>query len=360
MFFTDKGKLDDMFAEAREVMSDEQMQELVQVVTPEECISLEPKLASRKNALVGGLFWPKDRTMCSLSFARELASKLEQSGVTFELNEEVVSASCTNGEHHLSLASGRVLNTNAVVVAAGVGSGHLMKRLSPVGPPGLSALPLYGMRGHSLTIEASHICSTDEKVLQRSIADCDSMTFYSPLPENIGSSQKLLRIAGFGDFDGWGFGPGAVRPWRLQQLRAAAEKTFGPELWAGRATTTSLSGEVVSPPELVPEVDSSTTWCGLRPMSPDGLPLIGRVLGKDNSRAGLPLFVNAGHGALGWTLSAASGDLLAEVVSREIGPTSSGTSESSGSSDLYDVLPKLDPNRFRWPRVLKNILSASD
>jgi len=361
MFFTDAAKMKALFVEAEEVLSHEQMQELLKVLTPDECVSLEPKLAPRKRDLVGGLFWPKDRTMCSLSFARELACKLEQSGVKFELNEEVASACCTDGEHYVSLASGRLLRTDAVVVAAGVGSGHLLKKLSPVGPPGLSAVPLYGMRGHSLTVEASHLCHEDDRVLQRSIADCDSMTFYSPLPENSSRPQeKLLRIAGFGDFDGWGFGPGAVRPWRLQQLRDAAEKTFGPDLWAGHKADRKLSGEIVNPPELIPENDSSTTWCGLRPMSPDGLPLVGRLLGKGNSRTGLPLFVNAGHGALGWTLSAASGELLAETVSREMLNTSGDNSHNPLSEGLYEVLSSLDPNRFRWPLILKKALSTNE
>eukprot|EP00927_Polykrikos_kofoidii_P061156 TRINITY_DN56026_c0_g1_i1.p1 TRINITY_DN56026_c0_g1~~TRINITY_DN56026_c0_g1_i1.p1 ORF type:complete len:517 (-),score=58.58 TRINITY_DN56026_c0_g1_i1:158-1708(-) len=359
MFFTDQAKLDTALAEAQEVFSPEEINELLKVVSSDECVSLEPMLAKRKQELVGGLFWPKDRTMCSLSFSRELAVKLKESGLKLELNEDVVGACSKSGKHYVSLASGRSLLADAIVVAAGVGSGKLLQRFASAGPHGLSPIPLYGMRGHSLTVEASHLCSEDDSVLQRSIADCDSMTFFSPLPKKADQpEQKLLRIAGFGDFDGWGFGPGAVRPWRLHQLRVSAEKTFGTELWAGWRATEPPSGYTVQPPELVPKRDSLTTWCGLRPMSPDGLPLIGRVLGKNGNREGLPLFVNAGHGALGWTLSAASGELLAESVSRELLAKEEIMPRPPCHQELHAMLPHFEPNRFRWGSVMKKALRS--
>ena len=70
---------------------------------------------------------------------------------------------------------------------------------------------------------------------------------------------------------------------------------------------------------------------------------------------GLPIFVNAGHGALGWTMSAASGELLAESVSREL-PIGADAPQRPYDAELHAMLPHFDPNRFRWAQVLKTAI----
>lgn len=379
MYFTDKAKLDAMVKENVEALPVDRREACMKVISPEEVVALEPILAKRQCEIVGGVYWPLDRTICPLSFSRELAASLGNSGVTFRLGEDVKGAfsSAAGGgassarRQGLVLASGEVVEADAVVVAAGVGSGLLLQRLSAAGGGGLSPVTLYGMRGHSVTLDVTGMCgnseglASDAHVLNRSLCDGDAMTFYSPLPpDESRPGRRLLRMAAFGDFDGWGYGPAAVRPWRLEQLMSAAKGTFGPAIASISAQSKSPgglgaspgAGSALEPSELCPESDTATRWCGLRPMSPDGLPLVGQLQGTGATKPGvLPLFVNAGHGALGWTLSPACGELLATSVAQAL-LSESGSAPDDIETELRPVLPllpHLDPNRFRWSRILR-------
>lgn len=379
MYFTDKAKLDAMVKENVEALPADRLESCMKVISPEEVVALEPILARRQSEIVGGVYWPLDRTICPLSFCRELASSLGSSGVTFRLGEDVEGAfspaagggGSSARRQGLLLASGDAVEADAVVVAAGVGSGLLLQRLSAAGGGGLSPVTLYGMRGHSVTLDVTQMCGNseglagDSHVLNRSLCDGDAMAFYSPLPpDERRPERRLLRMAAFGDFDGWGYGPAAVRPWRLEQLMSAAKATFGPTIASigthsqspGGLGASPGAGSALEPSELCPDSDPTTRWCGLRPMSPDGLPLVGQLLGADATKPGvLPLFVNAGHGALGWTLSLACGELVAASVAQRL------LSESRNEPDdveaelrpVLPLLPHLDPNRFRWSRVLR-------
>jgi len=357
MYFRDRKKLQALVEENEGVFAPEQRDERYRVVSAEECVELEPVLSKQADQIVGGVFWHADKTICPLTFSKALASSLAEDGVRFMQGEEVVSTSPGSGGAgsacSLKLKSGQEVAADAVVLAAGVGTGALLKRLSPAGAP---PLPLYGMRGHSLTVDASHLppSGLNDHCLRRSICDADSMVFFSPLPRNGSdpSDRPLLRVVAFGDFDGWGYGPGAVRDWRVQQMVDVAKRNFGEDFFAPEA-----AAALKAPPaqgtslgsELCPAADASTRWTGLRPMSPDGLPIVGGV----GSVGRAPVFVNTGHGSLGWTLSAGSGEVLADAVAAALpcGGDSAGAAAANGEAAAFAA--PLQPQRFRWPEVLR-------
>jgi len=134
-------------------------------------------------------------------------------------------------------------------------------------------VPLYPLKGYSLTAPirartiAPHI----------SITDYEHKIVYARLGDR-------LRIAGMADIDGR---RADLNPRRVAALRAAAAAMF-----PGAA-----------------DFDRAIAWCGLRPATPKGLPIIDRTP-FDN------LWLNIGHGALGFTLALASGRLIGDLVSR--------------------------------------------
>ena len=363
MVFADEAKLRAMREESEASFAPDERESRFRVVSAADCVALEPALSHRAHELVGGVYWPKDRTICPLAFSQELAASLQQRGASFALGEEAVAlrpppptqaqaqAPPRGGgaKTLLELASGRALPVDAVVVAAGVGSGHVLRTLGGAAMP---AAPLYGMRGHSLTVDVSHLPGSGrhEHVLRQSLCDGDTMAFFSPLLPAPGSERRLLRIAAFGDFDGWDYGPQAVRPWRQKQLLAAARTAlgFGVDADVERAP---LAASALGP-SLCPEADPATQWSGLRPMSPDGLPMLGYAgSGPD----GCKLFLNAGHGALGWTLSGGCAELLGEAVAAQLPPPLAAPPAPMRRAPeaLRRLASELSPSRFGWGEVLR-------
>lgn len=366
MVFTDEAKLRAMREESEASFAPDDRDSRFRVVSAADCVALEPALSHRAHELVGGVYWPKDRTICPLSFSQELAASLQQRGATFALGDEAVALrslpeqpqpqpqaqpqaqSRAGAKTLLELASGRTLPVDAVVVAAGVGSGHVLRAL---GGDAMPAAPLYGMRGHSLTVDVSHLPGSGrhEHVLRQSLCDGDTMAFFSPLLPAPGSDRRLLRIAAFGDFDGWDYGPKAVRPWRQKQLLAAARTAlgFGVDAEVERAP---LAASALGP-SLCPEADPATQWSGLRPMSPDGLPMLGFA---GSGPGGCKLFLNAGHGALGWTLSGGCAELLGEAVAAQLPPLAAPSAPTRRAPEaLRRLAPELSPSRFGWGEVLR-------
>ena len=316
------------------------------VVSSQECLELEPSLEKIGKELVGGIFWHKDATMDALAFSNELSKSLKQRGASFEFGETLESA---EEDGTLTLASGRsIKDVDALVIASGVQSGHL---LSSVGDPASSiSAPLYGMRGHSMTfdITESSALPPNDRLLNRSVCDGETMVFFSPLCNS--DSTRYLRAAAFGDFDGFDYGPRAVKQWRMSQIMDAIHRIF-PASFAQEASRIkpkeAAKGKLALGSSLCPADDPSTQWTGLRPMSPDGMPILG-LAGK--TRCGsIPIFMNAGHGALGWTLSAGSGILLADSVGKHF----QNNRTASAHDALAALKPHFDSARFSWRNVLE-------
>ena len=241
-----------------------------QVKSAAECLRIEPALAASEVALVGGTYTPDDESGDAHLFTQALADCCSQRGVRFRydtaINELLAEAGRIAG---LRLASGEILAADAYVMAAGSYSTPLLRSVGV-------HIPVYPAKGYSITIPLA----ADAPAPTVSLTDDGHKLVYSRL-------GNRLRVAGTAEFDGYNLDLNGVR---LDALRRRTRALF-PRLEA--------AGEVA-------------TWAGLRPATPGNLPLIGRSRYPN-------LYLNTGHGTLGWTLACGSGRLLADLLSGRAG-----------------------------------------
>jgi D-amino-acid dehydrogenase len=232
----------------------------------DDCLALEPALAEIAGRLVGGILTPDEevgdcRMLCE-GLHRVLAAP--PFGVRFLLGAEVLRLVPAGGRLAALRTSAGELDADACVLAAGAQAARLARRVGV-------RLPVQPVRGYSITARLR----AGNRAPVRSITDAARKVVYAPLGE-------AMRVAGFAEIDGHGQ---ELRPDRVAALQRELAATFPGVCEAG-----DVSG-----------------WSGLRPATPTSLPLIGRT-----RVAGL--FVNAGQGALGFTLAAGSARLLADIV----------------------------------------------
>jgi D-amino-acid dehydrogenase len=238
------------------------------------CIALEPALAVEGSRLggklIGGIHTPSEEVGDCYRFCVALAGRLRGRGTRFVLATHVESlVRDGRGIAALRVPGGDVA-ADAFVLAAGAASVALAR------PLGIR-LPVYPLKGYSLTLP---VTGPSPAV---SVTDFKRKVVYAPLASPEG---PRLRVAGMADIAGWSDTPDPVR---VRQLVAEARAAFP------RAT------DYAAPP------DTFEPWCGLRPATPKGTPVIGATPFPN-------LYLNAGQGALGWTLALASGAMLADVV----------------------------------------------
>jgi D-amino-acid dehydrogenase len=250
------------------------------VLTREQVIELEPALAPITGELAGGIYYPDDATGDAYQFCVGLAGWLRDRGVGFCFGEEVRSLEMRDDQVIAVRGVSNPIDADACVVAAGSYSPLLMRRL------GIN-LPVRPVKGYSVTFEAPLPLSP----LRIPVVDDQLHAAVVPL-------GRSIRVAGTAEFAGY---DRSLSPARVQNLIGLMKRVL---------------------PEAPIETAIAKPWCGLRPMSTDGVPIIGRT-------AIANLFVNAGHGHLGWTLAAGSGCLLADVVCGRT-PALDGVSYSPG------------------------------
>ena len=225
-----------------------------EVLDPEGCIRVEPALAHVREKIVGGLLTPKDETGDCFKFANALAEKAKALGVAFNYGSII---------RGLVTAHGRIA-ADAVVVALGSFSPLLVR------PHGIR-LPVYPVKGYSLTIPITDASRAPESTVMDET--------YKIAITRLGNR---IRVGGMAEISGYTNDLGEPRRLTLQH----------------------------SVTDLVPggDVSKASFWSGLRPMTPDGTPVIGptKVAG---------LFLNTGHGTLGWTMSSGSARVIADLVS---------------------------------------------
>ncbi|MBE9603436.1 D-amino acid dehydrogenase [Acetobacteraceae bacterium H6797] len=229
------------------------------------CADAEPALALVKEKLVGGLRLPQDGTGDAFLFSQRLAALCAEKGVTFKNGVTIKGLKHDAGRITGVETSIGLLKADRYVVALGSFSPAL---LAPLG----ISLPVYPVKGYSLTLPVE-----DEAG--------------APVSTVMDESYKIA-ITRLGD--------------RIRVGGTAELSGFSTDLPEARRRTLAHS---VS--DLFPrggDVSKASFWTGLRPMTPDGTPVIGPTR-YDN------LFLNTGHGTLGWTMSCGSGRLLADLVS---------------------------------------------
>jgi D-amino-acid dehydrogenase len=239
----------------------------VRTLSAAEAVATEPALAPIREALVGAIFCPADESGDARAFTLALAEHARAAGVKFEYGREITGFEHAGGRLNAALANGARYGAEHFVVAAGSWSAPLLEQL------GLD-LPVRPVKGYSITVPTTNWSGAP----QMPVIDDALHAAATPL-------GTRLRVAGTAEIAGYDL---ATTPGRIENL------------------VTLLLGLFPTYPQPLDRARIEP-WAGLRPMSPDGVPRIG-LLGFDN------LFVNTGHGHLGWTLAMGSGALLADLM----------------------------------------------
>ncbi len=238
------------------------------LLSANECADIEPALAHYAGRIAGGVFTPSECAVDGGQLCVALHQRLRDQGVAFLLGQRVRGWRQAQGQvHAVQLDSGEV-QADAFVLAAGTGSVALARDL------GLK-LPVYPLKGYSITVPVQ--AATASATPRVSITDLARKVVFARLGDR-------LRVAGMAELVGH---DRSVDPARIASLTATTRDVF-PQL--------NLSGDL-------------RAWAGLRPATPRGLPLIGRV-----DKAPANLWLNTGHGALGLTLAMGSADRLRELL----------------------------------------------
>ncbi|MCW8884318.1 MAG: D-amino acid dehydrogenase [Motiliproteus sp.] len=228
------------------------------------CISAEPALARVKNKFVGGLRLPGDETGDCFSFTQSLAKSAEELGVEFKFNTHVQKLLASNGEISGVKTSAGLLTADRYVVALG---SYSTKLLSEIGVD----MPIFPVKGYSLTLP---------------IVDPEA----SPVSTVMDETYKVA-ITRFDD--------------RIRVAGTAELASFDTSLPDKRRDTIAHVVKDVFPDG--GDLQRAEFWTGLRPMTPDGTPIVGATPLSN-------LYTNSGHGTLGWTMSCGSGRLLADLI----------------------------------------------
>ncbi|QCB47536.1 D-amino acid dehydrogenase [Hydrogenophaga sp. PAMC20947] len=254
------------------------------ILTREELLKVEPALNAYADRIVGGTFTPSDESGDAKVFTQQLAALCAQRGAQMLFDHSVERIETSGGAatavlvRNLTSGQMRSLKADAYVVACGSYTTPLMKSV------GVS-VPIYPGKGYSATMRVLD----PAKAPQVSMIDDSMKIAMSRLGDHI-------RVAGtieLGGFDTALDTPLAKK--RCDMLVRRIEEVF-----PGMADTRT--------PE---EGGDPQYWTGLRPATPTNIPMIGRTkIGK--------LWINAGHGTLGWTHGAGSGKALAELMNGEV------------------------------------------
>jgi D-amino-acid dehydrogenase len=229
---------------------------------------VEPSLAPVAERLAGGILHPDDESGDAHLFVRKLAGAAEAAGVRFEFDTAVTGLRTEAGRIVAAATAAGDLSADACVLAAGSYSATLLAGL------GLR-LPVRPVKGYSITVP----CADERLGPCRPVTDDTLHIAVTPFGDR-------LRVAGTAEFTGLDHSVGEPR---IRNLRRMFETMF-PDCAATVAPDTDLR-----------------PWSGLRPMSVDGVPVLG-VTPLAN------LFLNTGHGHLGWTMAAGSGRAVARLV----------------------------------------------
>jgi D-amino-acid dehydrogenase len=229
------------------------------------CIRNEPALASVREKFVGGLLLPGDETGDCFKFSERIATLAAERGATFRFSTPV-RALARSGDRIEGVATAQErLAADAYVVALG---SHSPLLLEPIG----IRIPVYPVKGYSITVPIVDPAGAPEST----VMDETHKVAVTRLGDRI-------RVGGTAELAGY-----------TLRLHAARKDTL-----------THVVGD------LFPrggDLANAEFWCGLRPMTPDGTPIVGPTPIRN-------LFLATGHGTLGWTMAAGTARVIADVVS---------------------------------------------
>lgn len=238
-----------------------------EVINHADCIRYEPALANVPEKFVGGLRFAQDGTGDCQKFTTGLAEHCRKAGVEFKLNTEVNSLTVSSGKITSVNTSAGDLTADAYVVCLGSYSPML---LNPIG----FKLPIYPIKGYSLTLPLVDETKAPESTVMDEAFKVAVTRF-----------EDRIRVGGtaeIADFD-----------LSLKEKRRKPAEFVVGDLFPGAG-----------------DASKATFWCGLRPMTPDSVPVIG-------STPLTNLYTNTGHGTLGWTMSLGSARLMADIINKK-------------------------------------------
>jgi D-amino-acid dehydrogenase len=242
----------------------------MQLKTAQQCLEIEPALKHSRVRLVGGTHSPSDESGDAHLFTRSLEDFSRRAGVAF-LFQTTVQRLMHEGDRVTGVrvrhveGPGEILRADAYLVCLGSYTPFLVE---PLGV----RLPVYPVKGYSVTVpipvgsdRAPQVCLTDES----------AKLAFSRLGDR-------LRIAGTAELNGYDT---SINPYRCGAILARAEALF---------------------PDGA-DYERAQYWAGLRPATPSNVPIIGRSRLSN-------LYLNTGHGTLGWTLACGSGHAIADII----------------------------------------------
>ena len=229
------------------------------------CIAAEPGLANSQSPIVGGLRLPNDETGDCFKFTNALAKMAKAAGVTFLNDHKIKRLVHDRGSiDHVETDKGTI-KADAFIVALGSYSPLL------VAPLGIR-LPVYPVKGYSITVPITAV----ERAPVSTLLDESFKVAITRLGDRI-------RVGGMAELSG-----------------------FSTNLPDKRRDTLEYSVGSLFP--AAGDLGKARFWSGLRPMTPDSTPVIGSTHIPN-------LYLNTGHGTLGWTMACGSGHVIADIIS---------------------------------------------
>ena len=239
-----------------------------QLLDKQGVIDIEPALAHAQVDFVGGLRLPNDQTGDCQKFTQKIAQYARELGVQFRLNSRIQSIQSDQQKiSKVILDDGSQLTADAYVMALGSYSRDMLKQL------GLFA-PIYPLKGYSITTAIKN-------------------AEMSPVSTILDESYKIA-LTRFDD--------------RIRVGGMAEISGFDLSLHTERENTLKMVLQQLFP--LASSMEQSNFWTGLRPATPDGTPIVGKTPYSN-------LFINSGHGTLGWTMACGSARLLSDIISQK-------------------------------------------
>lgn len=234
----------------------------------DDAVALEPALASMRQTFAGAIYSEDDEVGDAHVFSHQLAAWLEQQrSVSVRLEETVLGLDVRSNRLDAVLTEKGRIVVDAAVVSLGPWSRDLLR------PHGIDP-HIYPVRGYSVTLPPGRGAPAI------SVTNLEHRIVFSTLDDNV-------RIAGFADF----VGRNGERDKKRQQRLFETAARIAPEA----ADYTAIERR---------------EWAGMRPVTPDSRPVVGR------SRVD-GVYLNVGHGVLGWTLACATGHDVAEAIARK-------------------------------------------
>lgn len=242
-----------------------------EVVCTDKVLALEPALAPVAEEIVGGTYTADDESGNAYEYCQEMRIVCLRMGVKFVFAAEVAEQKLQNGQLQLSIKHESELKTikaKHFAVCMGVWSSHFLQRIG-------YNINMYPAKGYSVTIPIENTAAAPTT----SLTDDEYKLVMSRLGDK-------LRVAGTAELSGYSQ--------RVNEVRCKAildrVKSYFPDMGG---------------------YEQAKFWAGLRPSTPNNVPVIGKTH-LDN------VWVNTGHGTLGWTMACGSGELLAKQIVRKI------------------------------------------